>query len=66
MDDKQTELKTEETQQTAPENGSTASAQQPQAQTPVVIPRARIIFVMIIVAVICGGNGMGIVTAGLY
>ena len=44
----------------------TADAQQPQVQTPVVIPRARIIFVMIIVAVICGGNGMGIVAAGIY
>ena len=66
MNDKQTELKTKETQQAAPENAGTADAQQPQVQTPVVIPRARIIFVMIIVAVICGGNGMGIVAAGIY
>lgn len=30
------------------------------------LPKARIAYVMIIVAVLCGGNGIGILAAGLY
>ena len=30
------------------------------------LPKARIAYVMLIVAVLCGGNGIGIVAAGLY
>lgn len=30
------------------------------------LPKARIAYVMAIVAVLCGGNGIGIVAAGLY
>lgn len=36
-----------------------------QEQADVELPKARIAYVMAIVAILCGGNGIGIVAAGL-
>ena len=36
-----------------------------QEQAEVELPKARIAYVMAIVAILCGGNGIGIVAAGL-
>lgn len=38
----------------------------PEDGAEVELPKARIAYVMAIVAVLCGGNGIGIVAAGLY
>ena len=38
----------------------------PEEEVEVTLPAARIAYVMAIVAVLCGGNGIGIVAAGLF
>lgn len=38
----------------------------PEEEMEVTLPTARIAYVMAIVAVLCGGNGIGIVAAGLF
>lgn len=43
-----------------------ADAFAPEEEMEVTLPTARIAYVMAIVAVLCGGNGIGIVSAGLF
>ena len=38
----------------------------PEGEVEWELPKARIAYVMAIVAVLCGGNGIGILSAGLY
>ncbi len=55
---------TEEETQAAKETGGEAALDELPEE--IQLPTARIAYVMAIVAVLCGGNGIGIVAAGLF
>ena len=61
----------EQTAQEVPTQESAAQENAPEDKIPAELPRGlrpmdRVIFVLAMVGVLCGGNGLGIVAAGVY
>ena len=61
----------EQTAQEVPAQESAAQENAPEDKTPAELPRGlrpmdRVLFVLAMVGVLCGGNGLGIVAAGVY
>lgn len=66
MDEKETLDLRETEEQTQTDRETDEKAVLEEAPPEIELPTARIAYVMAIVAVLCGGNGIGIVAAGLF